>query len=116
MKLFVYTLFVYIYFDGAHGVPTGLASSLVDGYNGVLAVPAIPRFPVKRPKPEATTFFPLKDDVIDTEYYGSGDESSSDIIEENILPNDIRCRLEYQTVFEVEEVETQEEKCETVNE
>ena len=116
MRLIVYTLFAFIYFDGARGVPTGLASSLVDGYNGVLAVPAIPRFPVKRLKPEATTFFPLKDDVIDTEYYGSGDESSSDIIEENIQSNDIRCRLEYVTVFEVEEVEAQEEKCETVNE
>ena len=37
-------------------------------------------------------------------------------LEENIQSNDIRCRLEYETVFEVEEVETQEEKCETVNE
>lgn len=116
-----YLLFLYVCFNGIGAIPiiTGLASQVVDNYDNVLAVPANPRFPGGRPKPEATTFLPTEDnDRNDNQTYGSGgEEGYEDVVnEKHVLPNTNLCRTEYETIYEIEDVETKEEKCITVSE
>ena len=123
MKLFSCALFIYIGFNVICALPAGLVDTQDIVFN---AVPANPRFPVIRPNPEATTFIPNTDteneDIVSE---GSGfedevfdeDESANDTaIEPRHFPINGPCRIGYETVYEIEEVETNEEKCTTVNE
>ena len=104
-----------------------LPAGLVDNQDIVFnAVPANPRFPVTRPNPEATTFIPdTNTDKNDIQSEGSGfedeifDDAKSEkdtSIELRHFPLNRPCRIKYETIYEIQEVETNEEKCTTVNE
>ena len=112
-------ILLYVCLNGIDAIPTGLASLVVENYDNVLAVPANPRFPGLRPKPEATTFSPIQDNQLsDNHTDGSGEEEGYEdtLNDSNILPRNGPCRTEFETIYEIEEVETREEKCVTINE
>ena len=123
MKLLSCVLSIYICLKVTYALPRGLVQNQNIVFN---AVPANPRFPVIRPKPEATTFIPITDtdeNAIQSEGSGFEDEHFKDdefandtTIEPRNLPINNPCRIGYETIYEVEEVETEEEKCTTVNE
>jgi len=123
MNFFNGALFIYICLETIYALPTGSVDNQDIVFN---AVPANPRFPVIRPKPEATTFIPVTDtDRNDIESEGSGFEdelfdeeevANNTSIEPRNFPTNNPCRIGYETVYEVEEIETEEEKCTTVNE
>jgi hypothetical protein len=122
MKIIYILLFIDLYVEQTYCIPTGLVENNNIVFN---AVPATPRFPGFRPKPEATTFLPLQDDNINEtqaneseEENGSGEEEGlEDVINErHNIPTNSPCRTVFKTVYDIEEVETEEEKCTTVNE
>ena len=123
MKIIYILFFIDIYFQNIYCIPTGLVENNNIVFN---AVPATPRFPGVRPNPEATTFLPLQDDDIDVtqineseEPDGSGEEDGlEEVINErhNLPTKNSPCRTVFETVYDIEEVETEEQKCKIVNE
>ena len=122
MKRIYILIFIHLCFQQIHCLPAGLVENSNIVYN---AVPATPRFPGLRPKPEATTFIPLQgNDTNDAESDKSGEENGSgeeDTSQDAInvrhkVPTNSLCRTKFETIYEIEEVETEEEKCTTVNE
>jgi len=122
MKRIHILLFICLYFKQTSCIPTGLVDNNQIVFN---AVPATPRFPGGRPNPEATTFHPPQGDVLnDTQKNESGEENgpgeedgSQDIISaRHNLPANPPCRTAFETIYEVEEVEKEEQKCTTINE
>ena len=124
MKLLNCVLFISVTFQIIHALPAGLVDKEDIVFN---AVPANPRFPVARPEPEATTFIPNieSDDKNEPSSEGSGFEEDTfddgkpendTAIEPRHFPINGPCRIRYETIYEVQEVETNEEKCTTVNE
>jgi len=124
MKLLNCVLFISVTFQIIHALPAGLVDKEDIVFN---AVPANPRFPVVRPEPEATTFIPNieSDDKNEPSSEGSGFEEDTfddgkpendTAIEPRHFPINGPCRIRYETIYEVQEVETNEEKCTTVNE
>ena len=123
MKFLYRVLFFSICYRTCHTLPAGLVDNQDIVFN---AVPANPRFPVTRPNPEATTFIPdTNNDEKDIQSEGSGfedeifDETKSEngtSIEPRHFPFNGPCRIKYETIYEIQDVETNEEKCTTVNE
>ena len=125
MKLLNCVLFISVSSQIIHALPAGLVDKQEDiVFN---AVPANPRFPAIRPEPEATTFIPNIDSDQKNKPSSEGSGFEDDIFDDDTSENDTAieprhfpingpCRISSETIYEIQEVETNEEKCTTVNE
>ena len=125
MNLLYCVLFISVSSQIIHALPAGLVDKQEDiVFN---AVPANPRFPAIRPEPEATTFIPNIDSDQKNKPSSEGSGFEDDIFDDDTSENDTAieprhfpingpCRISSETIYEIQEVETNEEKCTTVNE
>ena len=113
MIKFRFIIFLYLCIKSLDAIPTGTTSStLEENSDDILYVPAIPRFPGARPLPEATTFLPNERN----QQNDSQEDSQALRNGQHVLPKSTACRTVYETVYDIQEIETEEEKCNTIYE